>query len=136
MQPQGQVQVLSNMVDLGNVASTRFHLPMGLYDVDKIIGTITIDVGREGESYQGISKDLIHAAGKMILRDEEGIFGNPTADSKRTRLTANTGNVLAIFFTPPEVSSAYLSQTLQFLADLYKQECIQCELMQKIIICE
>jgi len=127
---------ISNMVDLGNVASTRFHLPMGLYDVDKIIGTITIDVGREGESYQGISKDLIHAAGKMILRDEEGIFGNPTADSKRTRLTANTGNVLAIFFTPPEVSSAYLSQTLQFLADLYKQECIQCELMQKIIICE
>ena len=27
---------INNFVDLGNVASTKYHLPMGLYDLDKI----------------------------------------------------------------------------------------------------
>jgi DNA/RNA-binding domain of Phe-tRNA-synthetase-like protein len=40
---------INNAVDLGNVVSTRFHLPMGLYDIDKISGTISVDVGQDGE---------------------------------------------------------------------------------------
>ena len=55
---------------------------MGLYDVDRIKGKIILDVGRENESYEGISKPKISAKGKIILRDSEGIFGNPTADSR------------------------------------------------------
>lgn len=114
---------INNFVDLGNVASTRFHLPMGLYDLDKINGTIIIDVGKEDETYEGISKELIHASGKLILRDENGIFGNPTADSKRTCLSENTKNVLALFFTPPELENEYLNKTLTFLKNLYQAEC-------------
>ena len=30
---------INNAVDLGNVTSARFHLPMGLYDGDKLSGT-------------------------------------------------------------------------------------------------
>lgn len=113
---------INNFVDLGNVASTRFHLPMGLYDLDKIIGSIEVGVGKKNETYQGISKKLIHAEGKMILRDEEGVFGNPTADSKRTCLSKDTQKVLAIFFTPPEVDKGYLNETLNFLKNLYQSE--------------
>jgi len=116
-----------NFVDLGNVASTKFHLPMGLYDIDKIHGGIIVDVGGDNETYQGISKELIHATGKMILRDDTGIFGNPTADSKRTCLGENTKNVLALFFTPPEVDNDYLNETLKFLNNLYQTECPQMQ---------
>jgi len=116
---------INNFVDLGNVASTRFHLPMGLYDADKINGNIIIDVGRQDEAYEGISKDLIHATGKLILRDDAGIFGNPTADSKRTSLSMSTTNILAIFFTPPEVAIDYLNETLNFIINLYQIECPQ-----------
>jgi len=124
---------INNFVDLGNVVSTKYHLPMGLYDLDKIDGNIIIDVGREDESYQGISKELIHATRKMILRDETGIFGNPTADSKRTCLIEKTKNVLAIFFTPPEVKKNYLNETLKFLENLYFTECPQIQIITKII---
>lgn len=110
---------INNLVDWGNITSARFHLPMGLYDVDKIDGTIEIDVGRAGESYAGISKDEIHAEGKLILRDDSGIFGNPTADSRRTSISGACQNALAVFFCPPEVEQAYLKQTLIFLADAY-----------------
>lgn len=110
---------INNLVDYGNLVSARFHLPMGLYDRHKINGVIVVDVGREDEAYQGISRDEIHAAGKMILRDEKGIFGNPTADSKRTAITQETHDALAVFFCPAEVSEAYLQQTLDALQAYY-----------------
>jgi len=124
---------INNFVDLGNVASTKYHLPMGLYDLDKIDGDNIIDVGGEEESYQGISKELIHATGKMIVRDESGIFGNPTADSKRTCLSEKTKNVLAIFFTPSEIDINYLNDTLKFLENLYLNECSKALSNIKII---
>jgi DNA/RNA-binding domain of Phe-tRNA-synthetase-like protein len=124
---------INNLVDLGNIVSTYFHLPMGLYDSEKIIGTINIDVGKEGEAYQGISKDLIHATGKMVLRDEVGVFGNPTADSKRTSLSGGTKNVLAIFFTPPEIENTYINKTLDFFSELYSLECNRAEIWCKIV---
>jgi len=110
---------INNLVDYGNLVSARFHLPMGLYDTDKINGPILVDVGREGESYQGISRDEIHAAGKMILRDDAGIFGNPTADSRRTSISAETKSVLAVFFCPHEVPGDYLNKTLDALQRYY-----------------
>ena len=124
---------INNLVDLGNITSTRFHLPMGLYDTDKIMGSIWIDVGQEEETYQGISKNLIHAAGKLVLRDGAGIFGNPTADSRRTSINEGSKNILAVFFTPPEISDSLLTETLSFLGDLYKQECPNALLSESII---
>jgi len=110
---------INNIVDLANVVSIRFHLLMGLYDSAKINGTITFDVGRENEVYEGISKPVIHAADKLILRDDDGIFGNPTADSNRTRITSETKRCLALFFTPPEVAENRLCETLDCLQLLY-----------------
>jgi len=124
---------INNLVDLGNVTSTRYHLPMGLYDSDKTNGVINLDVGKENETYRGISKDLIHAEGKLILRDDMGIFGNPTADSKRTSLQSDTKNVLAIFFCPPEVNDPWLIQTLDHLRNLYQQESPQAIFHQEIV---
>ena len=113
---------INNAVDLGNVVSAHFHLPMGLYDMDKLSGSILIDVGKKGEEYQGISKSVIHAKGKLILRDDKGIFGNPTADSLRTSIQNNTKNILALFFTPPEVENSYINQTLENMKSVYLLE--------------
>jgi DNA/RNA-binding domain of Phe-tRNA-synthetase-like protein len=124
---------INNAVDLGNVASTRFHLPMGLYDKDKISETISVDVGQDGEEYQGISKNLIHADGKLVLRDEKGIFGNPTADSLRTSIRESSTNILALFFTPPEIDPSYLTETLSYLGELYKNECKKAEIEIEVV---
>ena len=114
---------INNLVDYGNLVSARYHLSMGLYDTDKIDGNPVFDVGREGETYQGISKDMIHAEGKLILRDDTGIFGNPTADSLRTAITENTHSALAIFFCPPEVNDSYLHKVLDALQNYYRKSC-------------
>lgn len=114
---------INNLVDLGNIVSSLFHIPLGLYDHDKINGKITIDVGKTDESYEGLSITKIHAAGKLILRDLSGIFGNPTADSKRTCVDAETKNILAVFFIPPEISDDYIQDILSYMSHLYKTEC-------------
>lgn len=124
---------INNLVDFGNLVSARFHLPMGLYDIGKIGDSITMDVGNEGESYRGISKPEIHAEGKLILRDAQGIFGNPTADSLRSSITAQTSSALAIFFCPPEVESSYLQQTLNFLSAYYGKFSADGDIETKII---
>ncbi len=125
---------INNVVDLGNIVSTRFHLPMGLYDSDKVIGSIQVDVGQAGEKYEGISKNVIHANGKLVLRDDSGIFGNPTADSLRTSIQKNTTNVLSLFFTPPEVPDSWLEQTLDFLKNLYSRDCPQATFNRETIV--
>jgi len=99
---------------------------MGLYDANMMQGPVQLDVGKEDESYQGISRDHIRAAGKLILRDSLGIFGNPTADSRRTSVTSESRSILIIFFTPPEIREAYLKETLEYLEGLISTECGGC----------
>ncbi|MGD9898138.1 MAG: B3/4 domain-containing protein [Calditrichaceae bacterium] len=124
---------INNIVDYGNLVSAKYHLPLGLYDVDKITGDIIVDVGKAGESYQGISKPLIHAEGKMILRDETGIFGNPTADSLRTSITNESTHILAVFFCPSEVNDDHLQKTLNTLSDYYLPFCKNKKIDQNIV---
>jgi len=110
---------INNLVDYGNLVSARFHIPMGLYDLAKIKGDIIIDVGRDEEFYEGISKTKISATGKIILRDQNGVFGNPTADSKRTSISTQTDNALAIFFAAASIDENYLLATIKSLAGFY-----------------
>jgi len=110
---------INNLVDYGNLVSARYHIPMGLYDLDKINGDIMIDVGLENESYQGISKERITATGKIILRDDEGVFGNPTADSKRTSILQSTNHVLAVFFISSNIEDSYALKTAEELKKYY-----------------
>jgi len=110
---------INNLVDYGNLTSARFHIPMGLYDLDKVNGDIIIDVGRVDEYYEGISKPKITATGKIILRDNIGVFGNPTADSKRTSILGDTKKVLAVFFISSSIENSYAFETINSLAQFY-----------------
>lgn len=112
---------INNLVDYGNLVSARFHIPMGLYDPDNVQGDIYIDVGNEGESYEGISKSKISAGGKIILRDNYGVFGNPTADSRRTSITEKTNHILAVFFISSTIDDYYAGNTIKSLAQFYSR---------------
>ena len=91
---------ISSLVDICNWCSLEFQLPYGLYDVDRIAGDVDLRLGREGEQYAGIRKEIVHLTGRLTLADVEGPFGNPTSDSARTMVTVNTGRALFAVFTP------------------------------------
>jgi len=56
LQGKGLPRIL-NAVDLCNLCSLRFLLPIGLYDAASVAPPVALRRGRPGETYAGIRKD-------------------------------------------------------------------------------
>jgi DNA/RNA-binding domain of Phe-tRNA-synthetase-like protein len=95
-----------NAVDVCNLCSVAFLLPIGLYDTEKMRGPVTLRRGRPGESYAGIRKDDVNLEGRPVLADDEGPFGNPTSDSLRTSVTEATRGLWMVIFAPARYPNA------------------------------
>ena len=104
------------MVDIINWCSLEFQLPYGLYDRRRIRGEVTLRLGHHDESYAGIRKDTVHVAGRIVLVDLDGPFGNPTSDSARTMVTTETEDALVVVFAPAEVDEQRLTRVLDTTA--------------------
>ena len=87
-------------VDAANFVSLRYLLPLGLYDRSKIKGSVILREGGENEFYTGLGKPKVTLKGKYVLVDEEGPFGNPSADSSRTSIDKNTRQLYMVIFVP------------------------------------
>jgi DNA/RNA-binding domain of Phe-tRNA-synthetase-like protein len=104
------------LVDVINWCSLEFQLPYGLYDAAKVKGGVVLRLGREGEEYAGIRKDVVHVGGRITLADEEGPFGNPTSDSARTMVTTETTDAMVVIFAPAEIAPTQLARVLDVTA--------------------
>ena len=89
-----------NAVDLCNLCSVAFLLPLGLYDAERINGQVTLRRGEPGDGYEGIRKDRVNLEGRPALYDATGPFGNPSSDSSRTCVTNRTSALLMVIFAP------------------------------------
>jgi DNA/RNA-binding domain of Phe-tRNA-synthetase-like protein len=87
-------------VDLCNLLSLKFLLPIGLYDAGKITGDVELRRGTPGESFPGIRKADVHLEGRPVLVDRLGPFGNPTSDSARTSVDEGTTALWMVIFAP------------------------------------
>ena len=105
---------VNSLVDVANVVSLRLQVPVGLYDLARIDGALTVRLGREGEAYAGIGRELVNVAGRLCVADARGACGNPSADSARTMITIDTERAAWIFFLP--VADADLRWTYELVA--------------------
>lgn len=91
------------LVDLFNLASLESLLPVGLYDLSRVVGDeVVVRIGAEGWGFDGIRKDRVNVAGRLCVADEQGPFGSPTSDSARTSIEGHVESALAIFFAPAD----------------------------------
>jgi DNA/RNA-binding domain of Phe-tRNA-synthetase-like protein len=90
------------MVDLTNLLSLRYQVCFGLYDMERIHGPVQIVLGESGDGYRGIRKDDLNFAGRIVLRDDQGAFGNPSSDSLRASVLPTSLNVMQILFFHPD----------------------------------
>ena len=105
---------VNSAVEVCNLCSTSFLLPIGLYDAAKIRGEVILRRGEPGESYPGIRKDAVNVAGRPVLVDDEGPFGNPTSDSLRTSVTEATASLFMVIFAPAGYAKAALDAHVNF----------------------
>jgi len=108
---------VNSAVEVCNLCSTSFLLPIGLYDAAKIHGGVILRRGEPGESYPGIRKDAVNVAGRPVLVDEEGPFGNPTSDSLRTCVTEATASLVMVIFAPAGYAQAALHAHVAFAGE-------------------
>jgi DNA/RNA-binding domain of Phe-tRNA-synthetase-like protein len=92
---------INSLVDVANALSVQLQVPVGLYDLGKVVGDeLVIRLGRDGETYEGIGKESVNVAGRICVADAVGPCGNPSADSARTMITTATESAAWIYFLP------------------------------------
>lgn len=100
---------INSLVDTCNLCSLEFLLPIGLYDRGHLRGEVTARLGRAGESYESLGKGIYAVEGRLALFDEDGPFGSPTNDSRRTAITEATTACLMVIFAPASYAPAHLA---------------------------
>jgi DNA/RNA-binding domain of Phe-tRNA-synthetase-like protein len=85
---------VNTVVDVNNLVSLETFYSIGLYDLRFVEPPVVFRRGGEGETYPGIAKGEINLDGLPVFADAKGPFGNPSSDSARTMIRADTNEVL------------------------------------------
>lgn len=91
---------INTAVDVNNLCSLEFLLPMCIYDLRHVQGQVRVRVGEPGEAYPGIGRQVFSAENKIIIADDEGIMGSTVSDSERTKVTTETTDILLAIYAP------------------------------------
>ena len=124
---------INNAVDACNLASLRFLLPIGMYDLDRVDGDVMLRVGKAGEEYPGIRKGPVHLEGRLGLFDATGPFGSPTSDSARTSVSDATRRILAVVMATHDYPDADMARNLGFFSKLFVRHCRATERRQAVL---
>jgi DNA/RNA-binding domain of Phe-tRNA-synthetase-like protein len=103
---------INTVVDINNVISMTSGFPCGVYDSGNIKGGITFLVGTAGQNYEGLGGREVNSKNRLLTKDEESIFGGPTADSARTAVTDETKNVLMLIYAPKNSEQVFLEKVI------------------------
>ncbi len=118
---RGRFPRISPIVDMGNVASAKYLVPIGLYDIEKASLPLRLTVSLGGEIFHAIGgKDEVLEKGLPILVDTDGnvLHLYPHRDSQITMIRDTTTRLLALAAGVPGVPDDLLVETLRFLSEL------------------
>ncbi|MEM0078608.1 MAG: phenylalanine--tRNA ligase beta subunit-related protein [Nitrososphaerota archaeon] len=89
---------INNVVDAGNLASLETLIPIGIYDLDKIVGVPVLRFAKPGEEFIDITGKVKKLEPhNIVLSDDVGIIHIfPHRDSLRTMIDWDTRRVLII----------------------------------------
>ncbi len=88
---------VNNVVDINNLISMRSGICCGAYDSEQLLASRRFRIGLRGESYDGIGKNSINLERLPVFSDEQGPYGSPVSDSRRTMITLATTRIELVF---------------------------------------
>lgn len=104
---------INSLVDVSNLCSLEWLLPIGLHDLSRTRGTLTLRRGRPEEGYEAIGKGWYSVEGRLTVCDEEGPCGTPTSDSQRTMISLETTRALMVIYAPASYAPEALAEHAQ-----------------------
>lgn len=106
---------INSVVDANNLISINSKLSVGSYDIDKLGDLLSFRIGKKGESYKGIGKDIINTENLPVFSDEYGAYGSPTSDSEKAMITKESKNILMVL-----IAFSNNAQLQQYIDDAVK----------------
>ncbi|MBM4764656.1 phenylalanine--tRNA ligase beta subunit-related protein [Bacillus sp. B15-48] len=118
---QNYLQPIHSAIDLNNFFSLQYEVPIGIYDADKLTGSIEIKLGGETEEYVGLNGRNNSLANLIVTADNEGPFGSPFVDSQRSAVTTETENALQIIYLQPSLGIEKNKKLTESLMNMFLQ---------------
>lgn len=115
------IHTVNSAVDLTNLFSLQYKIPFGIYDLEKIIGPITLKIGTENEKYEALNGRIYNMSNKVVLCDQNSAFGSPFVDSNRTMVTKETKKALHIIYICPSMKRDEAQQLVSAVAEMFFQ---------------
>jgi DNA/RNA-binding domain of Phe-tRNA-synthetase-like protein len=112
---------INSGVDVNNFFSIRFAIPIGLYNLDNVNGTVEIRIGKPEDTYEGLNGREMNMEGKLLSADSDGAFGSPIVDSKRTMVDESVRNALHIVYLQPSMGESEARELLESMAKMFTQ---------------
>ncbi len=113
---------INPMVDIGNAASIKYLVPIGLYDIDSFGGKdLVIRYARDDEVFNPIGSPQRRLSSNQIVLstiDYLILHVYPYRDSEITKVKPETRNVLIITAGVPGIDSERLINSARFIIDL------------------
>lgn len=139
--------VVSALVDAMFMAEMNNLLLTAGHDLDRLVSPVIIDISRGNESYMKLSGQPQQLKlNDMIMADEEGVISSVLyGPDHRTRITADTQNVLFVVYAPGGIEKEELCRHLEDIKEnvllfrplpkLSRLGYIRL-MMKKLLICE
>lgn len=118
---QNYLTPVHSAVDLNNFFSLQYEIPIGIYDVEKLEGNISIALGGEETGYEGLNGRYNSLQNMLYSSDEQGAFGSPFVDSTRTAVIEQTTEALQIFYLRPSLIDEECQKLLTAAGKMFTQ---------------
>lgn len=122
----GSIPLINNIADLGNVASMKTMVPIGIYDLDKMLPPLTLRRAREGELFHPIGGEPERLTNKdIVLVDSKGMIIHlfPHRDSTHTMVSAETKNILIVACGVRGVDEERVQEAVVLASKLITESC-------------
>lgn len=116
---QNYLETVNSAVDMNNFFSLQYNIPMGIYDTSLINNEVILNIGTSETTYAGVDDRINHLTNLIVSSDNDGPFGSPYVDSKRTAVTENTTSAIQMFFLAPSMSVEEASELIAAAGNMF-----------------
>lgn len=120
---KGDIPFINTLVDIGNLISIRYALPVAVFDLQKVQGAITVHLADGSEGYQQLGDaEVIHPEiGEVVFSDEAKMVVARRwcwRQSQTSAATEATQNIVITIEAQHENGQADVASALEDMHDL------------------
>jgi DNA/RNA-binding domain of Phe-tRNA-synthetase-like protein len=115
------LEPFNSAVDLNNFFSLKYEVPLGIYDATKIQESMSIAIGNQSSTYDGLNGREISLKNMIHTLDQQGPFGSPFVDSKRTAISENTPSAIHVVYFKPSMELNECKEMLNAISKMFVQ---------------